>query len=163
MCTPFGPRCSVADRRYPRIARNASSRRNGSQYCVRQFLVVDAKSREPLCQAGMSFYPDVKVAFLFAGGRWKPLVVAGRTRRWWLLGSHMPVRQASNMSASLREKELQHPSSPVKDLNTTESYRIGPLINRSRTHTHLRAANQSFTANPVAKGQGFRRSMGTDL
>ena len=35
---------------------------------VRQFLAVDAHTDAPLSQAGMSLYPDLKVAFMFAGG-----------------------------------------------------------------------------------------------
>ena len=41
---------------------------SGSNARVRQFLAVDSQSGDPLCQAGMSLYPKLKVAFLFAGG-----------------------------------------------------------------------------------------------
>ena len=35
---------------------------------VRQFLALDAESGQAVSQAGMSIYPDLKVAFFFAGG-----------------------------------------------------------------------------------------------
>ena len=41
---------------------------SGSNARVRQFLAMDARSGEPISQAGMSLYPDLKVAFMFAGG-----------------------------------------------------------------------------------------------
>ncbi|MEE2779904.1 MAG: hypothetical protein VYE15_05250 [Myxococcota bacterium] len=39
----------------------------GPKARVRQFLAIDGHSGEPLSQAGMSLFPDLKLSFLFAG------------------------------------------------------------------------------------------------
>ena len=60
----FGGRALESDEVIRRYLRDAS----GPNARVRQFLAVDAQSGEPISQAGMSLYPDLSVAFMFAGG-----------------------------------------------------------------------------------------------
>ena len=59
----FGDKTLESDENL-RLYLKASS---GSNARVRQFLAVDAHSGEPLSQAGMSLFPDLKFSFLFAG------------------------------------------------------------------------------------------------
>ena len=60
----FGDGAQESDEDIRRFLRDAS----GPNPRVRQFLAVDRHSGEPLSQAGMSLFPDLKLAFLFAGG-----------------------------------------------------------------------------------------------
>ena len=59
----FGDRALESDETLRLYFKAAS----GSNARVRQFLAIDAHSGEPLSQAGMSLFPDLKFSFLFAG------------------------------------------------------------------------------------------------
>ncbi len=59
----FGDEASESDETLRLYLKAAS----GSNARVRQFLAIDAHSGEPLSQAGMSLFPDLKFSFLFAG------------------------------------------------------------------------------------------------
>ena len=60
----FRGRTLESDESIRRYVKDAS----GPNARVRQFLAMDAQTEEPLSQAGMSLYPELKVAFMFAGG-----------------------------------------------------------------------------------------------
>ena len=60
----FGGRPEESDETLQKFVEDAT----GPDARVRQFLAVDAHTGEALCQAGMSLYPELGLAFLFAGG-----------------------------------------------------------------------------------------------
>ena len=95
----FGGRPEASEDSLKRYLEDAT----GPNARVRQFLVVDGESREPLCQAGMSFYPDVKVAFLFAGGTLE--AARGRGAYTALVAARVAARAAGiEYVGLLREK-----------------------------------------------------------
>jgi len=60
----FGGRPPETENTLRRYLKDAT----GPDARVRQFLVFDRDTDRPLCQAGMSLFPSLNVAFLFAGG-----------------------------------------------------------------------------------------------
>ncbi|MEE2643948.1 MAG: hypothetical protein VYD19_03340 [Myxococcota bacterium] len=60
----FGGSAPTPDENIRRFFRDAS----GPEARVRQFLALDQESGEAISQAGMSLFPELRFAFLFAGG-----------------------------------------------------------------------------------------------
>ena len=60
----FGAKAPTPDEHIRRFLSDAS----GPEARVRQFLALDRESGEALSQAGMSLFPELRFAFLFAGG-----------------------------------------------------------------------------------------------